>query len=602
MVAGVLGFVLALIVPHLRWLSYPSLFDDDFLRVASLQHSTLGQALFRPFNEHMAPLFEVVSWLAWMGSGRSVMAIPLGFQVASYLALATMLVLAFLWVRQEVLSSAAGLMAVALLVLSAVSAETVLWYSASSFEWAAAATIAAALTAALANGAADRTRRVRWTLASALASLIAPAFSAVGVLAGPVAATRIAAGGQGRGLTSKRLAWSMAPLVGTATYLVVCERFHYRELVSASVRRSIEPTAAAWATLRAPGGVLLPGLVGLGDLTARMPGWVLAIFTLLGLVASLAWAARSRFRGFVLVCLVFLLGGYGSTYATRARPGDLWIFQIQRYHLFPQIGLVGLMVAVASGPIRRLDGGPARGWVGVALATGLLAVVQAPEMRRASDRAYRYSDQPRALLASEHLAEICRREGITLPQVMFALEPIRPPWFPNPSSVNPLIYLLPPGPVVAKVANERVRETLIAALSPEDRECLFGGMEATRHARPACCWQAVAPAVEAKPIQARSPGARSQDFEVDPIADDARALSLTGFGASSTLEVRWTGAGDDWSLYRSLRWDATKGEGSSESAVPFALMPHWRRGEVRRVRVIGHEPGPLPAGQVRFLK
>ena len=600
--AGVFGFALALVLPHLRWWSHPSLFDDDFLRVASLQHSTLGQALFRPFNEHMAPLFEVVSWLAWVGSGRRVAAIPFGFLVASYFAFATMLVLAFLWVRHEVQSNAAGLLTVALLGLSAVSAETVLWYSASSFAWAAAATLAAALAASLAVKAEGQKGRAGWTLASALASMVAPAFSAVGVLASLAAATRIAAGGQGRGLTPRRFVWSMAPLVGTATYLAVCERFHYRELVSASVRRSIEPAAAAWAALRAPCGVLLPGLIGLSDLTRTVPGFVLAAVTLLGLGASLAWAARGRFRGFVLVCLVLLLGGYGLTYATRARPGDFWIFQIQRYHLFPQIGLIGLLVAAASGLIRRLDAGPARGWIAVAVASGLLAVVQAPAMRRTSDRAYRYPDQPRALMASEHLAEVCRREGITLPQVMFALEPIRPPWFPNPSLVNPLINLLPPGPVVPRVANDRVRETLIAALSQEDLEGFFGGMEATRHARPATSWPTFSDAIEARPIETRSPGDSFRDFEVNSLADDARALSLGGFGASSKLEVFWAGAGEAWSPSRSVRWDASKGSGSGDPAVPFALIPHWRHGEVRRVRVIGRDRGPIPEGQVRFLK
>jgi hypothetical protein len=590
-------------LPYLRWWAHPSLFDDDFLRVGSLRRSTLGEALFRPFNEHMAPLFEVVTWLAWVGAGRRVLAIPLAFQVASYLAFGTTLALLASWIWREVRSTAATLLAVALFSLSAVSAETVLWYSASSFQWAASASLAACLAAAKAADAPTTRGRLGWSVASALAAVAGPAFSAIGILAGPLAAVRFASSVDRPLSIARRLAWSTLPLAGTAGYLLVCEHFQYRDLVSASVRRSFDPLAASWASIRAPAVVLLPGLVGLRETSATIPGAVQAGASAIALVLAVAWAFRSRQRPLILVGLAFIAGGYLSTYATRARPGDPWIFAIQRYHLFPMIGLVGLIAGATAPWLGRFDRGPARGFLAGACLAGLLALVQYPAMRATSDRAFRYPDQPRALAAAMRLEETCRRDGITLPQAMMALEPIRPDWYPRPWPFNPLLHLLPTGPTSSRVADPLVRTTLIRELSREDLESLFGCMEATRYGIPEAAWAGLNRPVEARRIEPGQGGGRTRgatnhvDYLVDPGADDARALSLHGFASGKTLEVWWAGEADDWSPYRSVRWEAGR-----DLAVAFEMIPHWRRGKVRRVRVVLRDAGPITRGVVRFWK
>ena len=96
--AWAVGFAATCGLPYLLWWAHPSLFDDDFLRVGGLRRSTLGESLFRPFNEHMAPLFETVTWLAWVGAGRRVSSTPLAFQVSSYLAFGATVALLAAWV------------------------------------------------------------------------------------------------------------------------------------------------------------------------------------------------------------------------------------------------------------------------------------------------------------------------------------------------------------------------------------------------------------------------------------------------------------------------------------------------------------------------
>ena len=598
MLASTAAFVAACAWPYAHWWAHPSLFDDDFLRVGSLRRSDLSEALFRPFNEHMAPLFEVVSWLAWVGSGRSILTIALAFQVTSYAATATTAALLAAWIRREARSTTAGLAAVALFLLSSVAAETVLWYSASSFQWSASATLAACLTASLAAGSATRRGRVGWAIGSAVAALAAPAFSAIGVLAGPLAALRIASAVEPVAKPGRRLILSLVPPCGTAAYLLICEQFQYRTLVSASVRQGFEPAAALWATVVAPAAVLAPGLVGLPEQSGRGDLALLAGVTLAGLVGCLAWASRSRDRPLILTGLALIFGGYLSTYATRARPGDSWVFEIQRYHLFPQLGLIALIAAAGGAGLRRLDRGRARGRLASAALAVLLLILQAGGMRRASDRAFRYPDQPRVLVAATHLERACERRGVTLDQAVRVFEPARPPGFPRPWPFNPLLHLLPKGPDRSRVPDDLARSALVDDLSADDREAVFGGMEVSRYLAPfeGPGGRAV---VEARPVDPPPPG-RGRDvvleFAVAPAADPAGSLVLQGFQGLGGVEFWWSGEAGDWSAGRSFRWKPS----DKPKVIGLAHIPHWRRGEVRRVRVIGR--GPRLGGSIRFLR
>ena len=608
------GFVVLCGLPYWRWSAHPSLFDDDFLRVGSLRRSTLGEALFRPFNEHMAPLFETVSWLAWRGAGRRVLALPMAFQVASFLAFGVTVGLLWAVIGRELRSRTTSLVAVALFCLSSVSSETVLWYSASSFQWAASATLASWLAASLATASPNDRGRAGWLAASAFGALAAPAFSAIGILAGPLAATRIVASVDRPLSRGRRIGLSILPVLGSVAYLLACDQFRYRELVSESVGRNFHLGAALWATVRAPTAVLIPSVLGLPDLSARIPGGVLAVATLAGLVGSLAWAIRSRDRPLILGGLAFIAGGYLATYATRARPGDTWIFLIGRYHLFPQIGLIFLIAASASRSLGRFDSRPIGRLLLACSVAILLSIVQYPRMFEASDRTFRYPDQPRALASALRLEQACDREGITIDQAIRVLDPIRTPWFPRPWPCNPLLNLFGTGPTTAKIPDHLVLPTLIAALSPEDLEAIFGGMEATRYLAPSGSPDGPKPAVESRLVESSRIKSVGQggyriegppchlEYELGPEADDASALSLPGLRVSRPLEIWWTDEGGEWTPYRSVRWNPGPGTPSEGWAVALDHLPHWRRGKVRRLRVVIRQWGTVAIGPPRMLR
>src|SRR5207248_557478 len=104
---------------------------------------TLGGILFEPFNEHLAPLFQSVSWLTWQFTGARLARAPLAFTLASYLPFGLTLGLLAWVLRRETRSTAAALAGLAVFAVSWLAVETVYWYSASSFMWSLLATLAA---------------------------------------------------------------------------------------------------------------------------------------------------------------------------------------------------------------------------------------------------------------------------------------------------------------------------------------------------------------------------------------------------------------------------------------------------------------------------
>jgi hypothetical protein len=604
-------FVLVCGLPYLRWVEHPSLYHDDFMRVESLRNSTLGEALFRPFNEHMAPLFETISYLAWRSSGRRVEGLPTAFLVASFAGFGATIAMLGALIRRETGSTTSAMVAVALFCLSSVSSETVLWYSACSFQWAAAATLLAWYGASRADSPSTTARRA-WLIASALASMAAPAFSAIGILAAPLASLRLLGMGSSRVPTLRNLARVAVPAAGLAIYLLICAGFRYREVLGDSLSKNFDLGAALWVSARAPTWVLFPGLVGMPDQSMTIPGSLAALVTVLMLIGSLVGAARSPRRPLILGGVALMVGGYLLVYAARAHPGDHWIVKITRYHLFPQIGLICLVVGGSSGFWRKLDRRPGRGLLAATLFAALLAPLQYRGMRLAAEGPYRVPDQPRLLSAAVRLEEVGKSKAISFDQFFRTLDPVQPRWAPHPWPFHPILFLFTRRAIEGRtIADSAVRDEIIAALSPEDREVIFGGMEATRYRRPV---PNPAHATDARLVSRfrvaslgegrfeALDGPAYLEYQVDPSADDAKALELPGLRADWPVEVWWADAFESWSPDRSVRWKPDAEPSPGDWAVPIDAFPHWRRGSARRLRIVSGGAGSIAVGAPRFLR
>ena len=75
----------------------PTILGDDVTRIVDLVKFPFREHLFLPFAEHIAPLFQLVSWVTWELIGHDVRLAPMGFSAASVLSWALVLVLLGFW-------------------------------------------------------------------------------------------------------------------------------------------------------------------------------------------------------------------------------------------------------------------------------------------------------------------------------------------------------------------------------------------------------------------------------------------------------------------------------------------------------------------------
>ncbi|HWE37151.1 MAG TPA: hypothetical protein VG406_11345 [Isosphaeraceae bacterium] len=604
------AFAAIVLAPYADRLRHASLYGDDVVRVAQLQMHPLRAILFLPFNEHMAPVFQTISWTAWNAAGHRLVAAPWAFTVASYVPFVPCLALLGLVARRETGSTAASLVAVAIFALSWLPIEVVFWYSASSFLWALLFTLTAW------HGAEAATRRARGgVVVAALAACLAPACSAIGLLAGPVAALRALLAGD-----ATPRAWRLAiaaPLLGTMAYLAVSNTQQYRGIVAQSVVERTRPIDAVVAIGLAPADVLVPALFGVRNVDDRMPKGLAIGLGALGLVAALAMARRRGSRPLVLGALGLIVGGYALTYAVRSAPNPHWVLEVQRYHLFPQAGLA-LVIAAASRPwLARLDANPTRA-LAVATAVAALLWVSHRDEMKARGRFYRYAEQGRTLAALDRLAATCRTKGITREQAIRALDPVLTKWFPY-ENFN-VLDLLPRTVPTPSVPDADVRRILLESMGQADREAVCGGMDASPYLNPdqlfvedlvVAVGRRVPPTDAWNHIRAAGPGRYTTDgwpshveFElVAPTgrADDARFLCIPGGSPGQWMEVWWAGPAGAWSESRSIRWRPDPAREAAAWSLDLARLPHWRTDDVRRLRVFFRKPGTYPLGEPRLI-
>lgn len=558
--------------PHLALrAARPSLYSDDVARIEMLQTLGPGKLLGRPFNEHLAPGFDLVTLAAWQAAGERLASARWSFTLAALLpSVLAALVLGRIAAR-ETGSQPAGLAAVALFSLSSIDLETFWWYSASSFTWAL-------LGSLLAWWGVMRGGRLGGALALT-ASAAAPAFSGIGLLAGPVAAVR----GLG-GHRHSRQRWRLAAACGAGTlvYLVAAAGAGHNKIVAASVERNLSLGSGLASVARAPWVRLVPGVLRLDGpaLEDGLPTGLaggLSLATLAGLVFL---SRRSPRRGAVLASLAMIVGGYGLAYTIRAdlSGGAEAMRRIQRYHLFPHAGLVLLLALGLDSLFRR-----GRAWKRVRprLAPALAVVLLLVHLGRMRDfsRFYAFTGQPELLAALDLLAEQCRAEGITREQALAALSPLRVPWTPV-EGLAPLRMLArcarSPG-----MSDHAAREWLDGEFLQRPKLlALHGGMDASSRVRDGrAASHSDAPVLTAAPGGAWFREFRLRDQEIE--------LSLPRISPRQTLELWWADAGEKWSVVRSVWLRAGAG---ADQSLPVAELPHWTAPRDRRLRWVVRGP------------
>jgi hypothetical protein len=611
--AGLLaaGFAAACLFLSLPRLKRPCLYGDDVLRIIDLQTKPLSTLLFRPINEHMAPFFELVSWATWDLAGRKLVRAPLAFALTSIVPFLACLALLRRVAQRELGSITAARAAVAIFSISTVYAEVVLWYSASTFAWALMWTLIVWLCAESAVG--GRSRIGVWGTVPAAA--LAPACSGIGLLAGPLGTIRWLSGPASPDPHRRgpQLA-AIAPLLGTGLYLAICSAFRYRGVLESSLRRHADLARGLELACRAPACKLVPSLFGWHDADLDLPPLPCLAVSLVALAGILAWARRGRPRAMILGGLWLILGGYGLIYPVRTHLGtDHTVLHMERFHLFPQLGL-SLILSAGLGPwLRRFD---ARPIAGRAVSTGLAALLLVAHLAPMRQRTWilDFPEQAPTLAALDRLGAICRANRITRDQALAALDPIRSRWHIQDWNT---LELLATSVAHPGLPDDRVRPTLLAALTPAEREGLCGGLNASpllRAAPPPAGSEVVSLGPPVGSFRIREAGSADWylaagwpsflEYRVAPEveAGRARGLILPGGAPGEERELWWTDEAGRWSGTRSIWWRLDPARPTGAVAIPLARLPHWSAARVCRIRVFFHAEGRVAAGSPRLIR
>lgn len=590
--------VLALnLAPHALRLRHPSLLTDDVLRLTDFQTTPLRQVLLKPFAEHVHPLFQLVNAACWELAAHRLDRTPLILTVAALIPFLGCVLLMGALIRRETHSTAAAILGASALNLSTLTLETAWFFSGSTFAWSLLAT----LTMLWGCGRPGRLGLGAILLGAAAA----PACSTIGLLAGPVGTLDVWLR-PGR----KSIARRLAPMLGLAMFVVGVGPAEYRAVLAGGANRFADVRVGLLTAARAPSAVLLPGLLGVEDLDRRTPiGWQLALSAVAG-SAALALAARRSARPWAVGGLALIVGGYLLTYPVRALTGADSLLRLQRFHLFPNAGLI-LILAVGLAPLaRRLDAH--RALILLILVT-LLAVHWRSFERGAA--VYDHPDQRRTLDAIDRLGETCRRIGITREQALRALDPIQNHWQYMPG--HNALAMMPEGAASPRLPDGQVRRALIEKLSPPDREALFGNMDVGPYLGPTAMLDGPSraevgvlvssvgltplPGTQGRFAAEGWPAHREYAFRPGA-ARLARWLCLRADDPAGGIEVWWASPGQRWSELRSVRWRPDPSRAPRDWALRLDALPHWDAAHGSRVRIYFRFPDNIELSSPRYLR
>jgi hypothetical protein len=627
-------FVALCIAPRLGRLGHPSLIADDIGWISLICRGSVLRHIVDPFNDHLSPLFISWTWALWELGGCRLAQAQKVFTAACYLPFLLVLVSLRAVVRRELESETAALAAIAMFSLSSwVFDEAVYWYAATSFMWALCLTLAAWLCSARVDECGSP---ANW-FGLLLSSAIAPAFSLIGLLAGPIASLRLLISKRAVESEHRRGAWTfVVPMLGTLAYLLLWRFAQTSQSHTSFVNRikALGEFEVLQSIARAPFEVLLPAIAGLyhhvplpnfiGHENVHELPWALILTLNAGcLAALLVWAWRSQYRPLILCGCALVYGGYALTLGLSFHGPYKTRISIERYHLYPQLGIVLLLVTVASYFLRRFDRRPiGRLIVMNVMALGLIATHGSIQRRT---EYYRAPDQAQTLAAIDRVSEICGQDGITRSQAIQALDPLsRRTWFPHDLEArhNALI-LLRSKASFPRIPDSQVRKAILSKLSPSEIAQLSGGANVSTHIAEAAETDVVRSATPASMIgahlvQDRGAGlyvalgsnptrgwpsfleyefpARSEASTSGASVAAARApqgptqcLILPGAwdgGAERRpmLELWWADDDGTWSIYRSARWTVIPTH--KGWVLPLASLPHFDPAEVRRVRLV----------------
>jgi hypothetical protein len=621
-VATVFGLIA--LVPVLRRLRHPTLLGDDVIRVIDLIEHPLRYLLFRPFSEHVAPLFELVSWMTWQAVGHDIRLAALGYCVASIAAWVAVLGLLSAWLLRETRSRTATLVAVALAAQSPLVLETMWWYSAASFSYAVVGVLAALLGASL---LATRPRRALVLIFAG--SALGSAATSIGVLATPLAALRAALDPVTPG--RRKCLGVLAAAAGLAVYLLVGALAGMSLLQSARANKGsmAERLAGLGYAFTVPGRVLWPSILGVPPSWVARPmagvaPWLMGLAALTGFLALYVSRRVAWSRPLVMVGGSIIYLSYTLTYCSRAgliRAGHWNEFQLLyqfagRHHVLPLLGAYSLIAAMlgACPTVRRFDATK-----GKPLAVGILSGLVALRAYRPGVHDWLWMlgqpDQKATISALHRVGEVAREEGVTREQLTRIFDPVNRPWNSCLRLTPPYFHYMkmlerPPTSVPVHLSDEEARGRILARLSERERLVLMAGAVYTLSEpspTPGADEFLTVRLVTAENAREIEPGRYCTvgwpsylECEAE-IPTGARFLSIPGLSAKDVVKISWSDDHGHWRFLQHVFW-VSRPAPNARAAIDLHRLVNWPTRDHARFRVEFTTKGEIALRQPRLLR
>jgi hypothetical protein len=590
-------FCVVTLWPVLRRLSRPTILNDDLMRVVNLIERPLRHLLFWTFNEHVTPLFDLVTWTTWQVIRHDLRLAPAGFTVASVLPWVIVLCLLGYWLVRETGSRTASFIAVALVAQSPLILETVWWYSASSFNWAIIGILLAIIGAVRIHEKPKRS-----LMLVGVGSALGPAGTSLGYLAMPLAILR--------GLAEPGWSWRRKCLLiaaagaGVVAYTAAC-RWGGSDVISIAAQKNkqtIEVLAGLKYAFCVPGWILGPAAVGVpaswcAEVFRTWVGWGAGIAVLITLVAHASWPRASWNRRVVIVGAAMIYSSYALAYVARSglalqgrvSEAELIYRFASRYHTLPMLGLASVFASVLSSRrlMRRCDARDGLPAILGAIVGLVMFAMQHHEVETHWAPMLHHPDQKMTMSALHHLGKVAREVGISRTQLDRIITPAVRTWNSglrtHRSEYFSFMRLIEvPETAVHPRSDADVRGLLRARLTAAERLALGSG--ACPYLRPAAPGPGARTVAVAKRIELHSmlesgagryrsdgiPGSIKIEFP----RSEARYLELPGLAADQELVIFRCDPQGRWRPGPNFHWVQPRGH-DSNAVVDLDGLIHW---------------------------
>ncbi|MFM7591706.1 MAG: hypothetical protein ACKO85_07925, partial [Isosphaeraceae bacterium] len=303
--------VLIIAVYHSRRLVQFSILGDDVIRIVDAKTMPLLKQLFRPFSEHIAPGFELITAVLIRTFGNHLNLTAFMLTLTALASWIFFLGAMSLWVKQLTGREEVAWMSFVLTGISAACLEVPWWFSAATYSLSAGFIF----LVLLATEHRWKNDAAKWACIAVLSAL-AMSFSALGVLALVLAPAMVLAK---EGLNQITIRTTVTIALGLGFYWLLCQVFG-ESLISAAVnnnRKMTDVPLGLGFAFAVPGGVALPIFLGIDakKVTGSFSMLVAIPITLL-MIAFLFYYFKKSLMKFTFLILLIL--PYLVLYPTRA--------------------------------------------------------------------------------------------------------------------------------------------------------------------------------------------------------------------------------------------------------------------------------------------